>query len=95
MYCPPVRDRFETDIPSPAHSHSLASLQRQMDSKEISNCERVHVFYPMWKVGLKDKYTHKCIHGHIYIYRKRKGENMFVIVRLSERTRGKWERKRE
>jgi hypothetical protein len=46
--------------------------------------EKIHMFsLRCEKLDLKDKHLHKYIHDVIYIYR----ENMFVIVRLFERTR--------
>jgi hypothetical protein len=37
-------------------------------SKPDSKKQRPHIFSHMWKIDLKDKYTHKCKHDHIHKY---------------------------
>jgi hypothetical protein len=71
-------------------------------SKSGSERHGSHVFFHMWKLDLKDKCIHKYIISFIYIYTYFKYVflnmyiyKMFAIVRLFERIRGRWERKKE
>jgi hypothetical protein len=52
---------------------------------------KVTCFSHSWKIGPNDKCIHKYKHDHTYI----STQNMFPLVELFERKRGKREGKRE